>query len=258
MQITKLQAIVFLVIFVLSGALLNQLINKVTSDNPAQQTLSDTGSGGTSNANPALGVEKDARMAGWKDSEEKLQKDIENLTNQVASLTGHLANLQGEIKSLIAKQDSLKEKTVDLANNDQDGSINSSPKEVNHEPVFNGQAERFDEEVRDDAWASTFEREIVEQFRTNPEVDRMGILNVECRESLCRMSWQFPGNMTNEEVFNMENQLLVAMSKVGFNASSQNSLGGGVTEGVFWYNPPPDNIAAGQAANPSPPPGSGK
>jgi len=178
-------------------------------------------------------------------SDEQLRKDMDTLVRQVATLSQSMASLQGQVQSLIAASEPAvkEEKVVRLDNSGED---------LQPESPVKWATSRYSSEVRDDEWAASAETVIGAEFAANPDVSGVSLDMVDCRTSLCRVVWQYPKDATNEETFILENEMLAAMNRAGFNASSQSSLDGGMHEGYFWYNPPPPQNTPGEIGSSGP------
>lgn len=171
-------------------------------------------------------------------------RDMETLIQQVSIMSQNMNTLQEQINVLSARLNAevtgkKEEKETIDSSIEQENSRDESPIEP---PNM-----RYSNETRDDQWASPTEAAIAAEFTTNPEVAGVTIDTIDCRSSLCRLVWQYKPDMTGEEAFATENEMLAAMNRAGFNASSQSTLGGGSNEGFFWYNPPPpqENLPGG-------------
>lgn len=229
---TKTQAwiAIILMAFLTAGAL---LYTRLFPSRPGPELAGEQG--GTS-APAKAGEERLAPAVGGAASgraDEQLRRDVDQLTRQIALLAKNMDALQHQLNAPartgpVEGKDFVEEEAGDEADE-------SAPREKPAEQI----SSRYLGEERDEAWAAAAEKAISTEFMTNPEVDGVAISDIECRKSTCRIAWQFPAGMTNEEAFVMENEFLKALAMAGFNASSQGaSDGNGATEGYFWQHTP--------------------
>lgn len=164
--------------------------------------------------------------------EQKLSNEIEGLREKVSNLSDNLVMLHNQVQLLAHALEAGKEQFVETE------AVSSVSDSVSEPSNLSDISDRYNSELRDESWALLAEKSIVDEFSYNQNVDGVFIETVDCRNSLCHVSWQYPDDITNENAFILENELLFAMEKAGFNSSSQKSIGGKLMEGYFWYQAP--------------------
>ncbi len=172
-------------------------------------------------------------------------RNMESLIQQVSIISQNMNTIQDQINVLFARIDA-------EGTSEEEGKETIDSSIAKENPQEKSPVEppsiRYTNETRDDQWASPAEAAIATELTTNPLVAGVAIDTIDCRTSTCRVVWQYQPDMTSEEAFATENEMVTAMNRAGFNASSQATLGGGSTEGIFWYTPPPE-VAPGSSSS---------
>ena len=153
---------------------------------------------------------------------------METLKEQVSFLAQDFDILKNQIKGLSS--------TISFGEEEKEEAISSrvGAKSSNQENRVDLDTQ-YNNEIRDEEWASTIEHDIVQGLTANELFAGVSINEIDCRSSLCRFNWEYPTGLSNYDAFVMENEMLVVLSKVGLNASSQ--IGNG--ESIFWHQPSP-------------------
>jgi hypothetical protein len=98
--------------------------------------------------------------------------------------------------------------------------------------------ERYSQEERSEAWAFGVEAAIQSAFSTIPELANVRIGELDCRTSMCRLTWEFAEDLNSEDYFILENEMVAALGAAGLSQGSQIGTGNEI-EGYFFRKEPP-------------------
>jgi hypothetical protein len=94
---------------------------------------------------------------------------------------------------------------------------------------------RYSQETRNDEWAFAVEAAIQLAFNNVPELANVRIGELDCRTTMCHLTWEFAEGLTSEESFILENELVAAMGAAGLSQGTQIDNGNEI-EGFFLRN----------------------
>ena len=168
---------------------------------------------------------------GWKVSQGALDARVVQLQGQITSLQQTVSRLDQKMVQLAAWQQT-------ASNPSQDTTLQfQSSVEDDDGPSTAERAqellESYSQEERADEWAVGVETAVHTVFNTLPELTNVYIDEVDCRTTVCRLTWDLAVGLSSEEYFILENEILAAIGKAGLN---QGSLvgGGNKNEGYFF------------------------
>ena len=241
MKFSKNAQLISLGIIVLSGTIVysSNTLFFSEKENKANKHIQD--SHAEQNKAPTNNSESKPRANDSNDSDKdlSLRDDIKQLNKTVQSLAKEMAQLQNRVQSL---SETVSTREAGVKSNTQESGLATFSQDTNESVNTIDEMDAiYQEEVRDNAWASEVESTVVQELANNTNVAGVVLSNVECRSSVCRLNWQYPEGVSNEESFVLENEFLFAMNEAGFNSSSQGISGDGERVGYFWYQPPPEN-----------------
>jgi hypothetical protein len=172
------------------------------------------------------------------------------LVAQIQGLDRRLAGLQQKV-TLLGKQlasGAMRQGTVSVSSgpshrtSDQIENSNRPPEELFQQPQSPSVADlsdelwdRYSRETRADKWAFDVEAAIQSTFNNLPELANVRIGELNCRTTMCRLTWEFAEGLSSEEKFILENELVAALGAAGLTQGTQIGSGNEI-EGYFFPN----------------------
>lgn len=162
-----------------------------------------------------------------------LRANVEQLASQVAELRRGLDALELQVAAIGSVPQNF---SAAASPGPQPGEMKSKEKRVNPGKQIKT---RHEEEIRSEQWAARMETAVQAEFANNPAVAGVQIGGLDCRTTLCRLTWQFPEGLSNENAFILENEFMFALGRAGLNSGRPIRGTTGSKEGIFWHQEAP-------------------
>ncbi len=169
-----------------------------------------------------------------------LDARIDPLLRRLSALQEEVTRLNGRMDLLAAWQQAAvgggsAQSPPDIQTPDETGVKAPSPS-----PAERAQElwDEYNQEERAEAWAFGVEAAIQSAFSTVPELANVRIGELDCRTSMCRLTWEFAEDLSSEDYFILENEMVAALGAAGLSQGSQIGTGSHI-EGYFFRKEPP-------------------